>query len=227
MTSYIPVITIDGPSSSGKGTISKLLAEKLHWHLLDSGVMYRILAWLIVRDNLLLNDVSKLVNAVNDLQVEFIDQSDQCQRIIVAKNDVTDVIRQEQYGVIASKVAIIPEVRLAINAYLRSFRKLPGLIADGRDMGTVVFPDARLKVFLTASVEERAQRRFLQLQGKRIDATLSTVLQDLIERDERDQSRIVAPLKPDPTATIIDTTKLSIDEVLQLILAHVKTCFFN
>ncbi|CAL7959700.1 cytidylate kinase [Gammaproteobacteria bacterium] len=225
MITNVPIITIDGPSSSGKGTISKLVAEKLGWHFLDSGAVYRTFALVIIKNNIQLNDIPALVVAASALNAEFIDQPGSPQKIILETEDVTNAIRHEECGVMASKTAAIAEVRAALTPFLRSFCRLPGLVADGRDMGTVVFPNARFKIFLTASAEERARRRFLQLQGSGINATLDAVLQGLMERDIRDESRVVAPLKPDSAAVIIDTTKLSVDEVLQLILAHAKTRF--
>ncbi len=229
MTDNIPIITIDGPSGSGKGTISKLLAEKLGWHFLDSGAVYRVIALIITKKNIQLSDLFAIVNAANNLQAKFIDQPGQPQKIFFEQKDITTAIRSEEYSSLASKIAAIAEVRAALTPFLRSFSKLPGLVADGRDMGTVVFPSAQFKIFLTASAEERAKRRLLQLQGSGINATLYAVLQGLKERDIRDENRAVSPSKPDSAALIIDTTKLSIDEVVRLILAHVaysgsKTC---
>jgi CMP/dCMP kinase len=218
----VPLITIDGPSGSGKGAIGKLLAEKLEWGFLDSGAVYRVLALSIIINNIQLDDVSALVSVAKTLNAEFINLPKSPQKIILNNEDVTSLIRSEECGIVASKIATIGEVRTAINSFLQGFDKLPGLVADGRDMGTVVFPHAGLKIFLTATPEERAQRRLLQLQDKGIDATLGSVLQDLVERDARDERRVISPLRPDPTAVIIDTTKLSIDEVLRIILAHVK-----
>lgn len=220
--SNIPIITIDGPSGSGKGTISQLLAAKLGWHLLDSGAVYRVLALSVIKNNLPLDNVSILVDTAASLKAEFIELTGLSQRIIFDQEDVTTIIRSEEYGKIASKIAAIAEVRVALTTFLHSFSKLPGLVADGRDMGTVVFPSAQLKLFLTASVEARAKRRLLQLQDSGISATLDQVLRGLMERDLRDENRVIAPLKPDQAAVIIDTTKLSIDETLQLISTHVK-----
>jgi len=218
-----PIITIDGPSSSGKGTIGKALAEKLGLNFLDSGAVYRVLALVILKKNIPLDDVDALVDAVNALQVTFVDQPQENQKVILEGEEVTSSIRSEECGLVASKIATIAEIRTALVLFLRGFNKPPGLVADGRDMGTVVFPNATLKIFLTASPEERAKRRLLQLQARGINATLPSVLQGLTERDLRDESRTVSPLKPDPTAVIIDTTKLSIDEVLQAIIsAYVK-----
>lgn len=215
MKNHAPIITIDGPSSSGKGTVSKLLAEKLGWHFLDSGAVYRALALLVLEHKLDASEIDKIIFFIKQLAPAQIQLK------------LTDELglRSEACGMMASKVAVIPEVRAAINMFLQEFHTAPGLVADGRDMGTVVFPQADLKLFLTASNEARAARRFLQLQQNGISANLDAVLQGLIERDIRDQNRQVAPLKPDPAAIIIDTTKLGIDEVLQLILSHVDLLF--
>lgn len=222
----VPTITIDGPSSSGKGTISQLLAEKLGWHFLDSGAVYRVLALVVIKKNIELSNVSALVTTARTLSAKFVGQIGCPQKIIFDQEDITTNIRSEECGIMASKIAAIAEVRSALTTFLHEFNRLPGLIADGRDMGTIVFPGAKLKVFLTASVTERARRRFSQLQARSINANLNVVLQGLIDRDIRDKSRVVAPLKPDPAAVIIDTTKLNIDEVLQSILAHAKSMYF-
>lgn len=206
-----PIITIDGPSGSGKGAISKLLAEKIGWHYLDSGAVYRVFALIIIKNNIQINNISTFINK---LIVEL--------KITIEKENITEMIRREECGNMASKIAVIPEVRLAINRFLCEFIKPPGLVTDGRDMGTVVFPNAQLKIFLTASLEERASRRFLQLQGIGINDTLDVVLLGLKERDMRDENRAVSPLVPDPAAVIIDTTKISINETLELILGRVK-----
>ena len=211
----IPVITIDGPSGSGKGTISQLLAKRLGWHYLDSGAVYRVLALMLCKKKIELRDISAIVTMANTLQKELFFQED-----IIAD------IRSEECGAIASEIATIPAVRSALIAFLHTFKRLPGLVADGRDMGTVVFPQAQLKVFLTATIAARAKRRLLQLQSGGITATLSIVLQGLRERDLRDEKRVIAPLKPAPTAVIIDTTKLNIDEILQMVLAHVNNMDF-
>jgi len=217
----IPTITIDGPASSGKGAVGKRIAEKLGWHFLDSGAVYRTLALVIIKNHIQLDNISALVAAAKTLNAEFIDQLGSPQKIILEKEDITTLVRSEECGVMASKIATIAEVRTALTPFLQSFGRSPGLVADGRDMGTVVFPNAKLKIFLTASVDARAKRRFLQLQDSGINANLDSISQGLMERDLRDKDRVVSPLKPDPAAVIIDTTRLSIDEVLQLILAHV------
>lgn len=223
----VPIITVDGPSGSGKGAIGQNLAEKLGWNYLDSGAIYRVLAFAIIKKQISLDSVISLVNLGKNLDIKFISRVCQSPKVIFESEDVTEDIRYQNCGNLASKIAVIPAVREALIAKQRSFRRSPGLVADGRDMGTVVFPDAKLKLFLTATLEIRAKRRLLQLQHHGINATLSTVLGSLADRDKRDQKRIVAPLKPDPSAVIIDTTKLSIDEVLQRILAHVNNMHFK
>ncbi len=226
MAKNIPVITIDGPCGSGKGAVSKLLAEKLGWQLLDSGAIYRTLSLVVMRKKIPLDDVQLLADAGKNLNVKFVNSSGKPQKITLDGEDITVNIRSEKCGTTASKISSFEEVRAALIEYQRSFQKAPGLVADGRDMGTVVFPKAKLKIFLAGGVKERAKRRLLQLQKQGINANLGTILKDLAARDERDCKRLVAPLKPDIDAVIIDTTKLSIDEVLQQILAHVKNMHF-
>ncbi len=224
MNNKIPVIAIDGLSGSGKGSVSKLLAKRLNWHLLDSGALYRAVALLVIEQNLSLDDLPKLISVAENMQIEFVGiDNSQSQKILLNKRDISEVIRLEDCGNLASRIAAIPEIRSVLIDRQRSLRQAPGLVADGRDMGTKVFKDANLKIFLTADPEERAKRRLLQLQDLGISATLSSVLADLKARDLRDSERPVSPLKPDADAVIIDTTKLSIDEVLQQILAHVKS----
>lgn len=215
-----PVITIDGPSGSGKGTICKELAEKLGWHLLDSGAIYRILAYVAIQAGINPEDISALEKIALTLKdtVKFLDHSAKPQQIFFQQQDITNAIRSEECGNFASKIAKIAQIRSILISYQRSFRLAPGLVADGRDMGTVIFPDATLKIFLTATAEERAKRRQLQLQEANINANLNHILRDLQERDARDAARTVAPLKPAEDAVIVDTTNLSIDEVLQVIL---------
>ncbi len=209
----ISVITIDGPSGSGKGTISQLLAKKLGWHFLDSGALYRILALAALKQHIDLLDAEVLEQLALNLDLQFTNG-----KIILMGQDVTDEIRSEPCSVAASKVAALPKVRKALLKRQRDFRQAPGLVADGRDMGTVVFPDAKLKIFLTASQEQRALRRYRQLQEQGINVSLSDVSDDLSQRDKRDQERTIAPLKPAKDAIIIDTTKLSIDEVLNKVM---------
>jgi cytidylate kinase len=220
----IPVIAIDGPTGSGKGTIGRLLAAKLNWHFLDSGILYRVLALVALRNNVSHDDVSALRSLANNLKVEILQEAGQPEKVIFKDKgeDITDIIRDENCGTYASQIAVLPEVRSALLDCLQSFRKAPGLIADGRDMGTVVFPDANLKIFLTAKPEKRAFRRWQQLQSRNINVNLREVVADLIARDARDAGRSVAPLKPAWDAEIVDTTELSIDEVVEMLLKKIK-----
>lgn len=220
-----PVITIDGPSGSGKGTVSRLLSETLGWHLLDSGAIYRVLAIAAAHHDFGPDDEASLIALATDLDVEFIANDEtNLTHVILEGEDITMTIRTEEVGMQASKIAAIPRVREALLRRQRAFRELPGLVADGRDMGTVVFPDAEAKIFLTASPEERAQRRFLQLQEKGFDANMNSLIDEIKARDDQDTNRSVAPLKPAEGSLILDSTELSIDEVLQAILqfAHGK-----
>jgi CMP/dCMP kinase len=221
--SSVPVITVDGPTASGKGTIGQKLATALGWHFLDSGALYRVLALAALQRNIKPNDRIALESLAANLDVEFIDKKDNnAPQIKYAGMDVTEAIRQEGCGIFASQIAVIPEVRVALWACQQQFRVAPGLVADGRDMGTVVFKDAILKIFLTASSLARAKRRQQQLQEKAINVSLREVQLDLEERDARDAKRAAAPLKPADDAVIIDTTNLSIDEVLQQLLQKVQ-----
>ena len=210
------VITIDGPSGSGKGTVAGLLAAKLGWKLLDSGALYRLLAFAAGNHGIDLTNEEALKTLAAHLDVQFIDK-----RIILEGEEVTDAIRNEQVGAGASMVASLPAVREALLQRQRAFREAPGLVADGRDMGTVVFPDAPLKIYLTASAEERARRRYLQLKGKVEGVSLSSLLDEIRARDERDMQRAVAPLKPAADAIQLDSTELSIEQVLERILSEV------
>ncbi|WGL63777.1 (d)CMP kinase [Pseudomonas sp. CW003PS] len=211
-----PVITVDGPSGSGKGTLCALLAKQLGWNLLDSGALYRLLAFAAGNHGIDLTNEESLKQLAAHLDVQFIDK-----RIILEGEEVTDAIRNEQVGAGASMVASLPAVREALLQRQRAFQEEPGLVADGRDMGTVVFPDAPLKVFLTASAEERARRRYLQLKGKGDDVNLASLLDEIRARDERDTQRAVAPLKPAADAIVLDSTELSIEQVLERILSEV------
>lgn len=216
------VITIDGPSGSGKGTIAGLLAQKLGWNLLDSGALYRLLAFAARNHGMDLANEEALKTLAAHLDVQFIAAADgKPQRIILEGDEVTDAIRNEQVGAGASQVAALPAVREALLQRQRAFLEAPGLVADGRDMGTVVFPQAPLKVFLTASAEERARRRYLQLKGKVDGVSLPSLLDEIRERDERDMQRAVAPLKPAIDAIQLDSTELSIEQVLDRILSEV------
>lgn len=222
MNIQAPVITIDGPSGSGKGTVAGLLARRLGWNLLDSGALYRLLAFAASNHGVDLTNEELLKALAAHLDVQFLTAEEgQLQRIILEGDDVSNDIRKEHVGAGASQVAALPAVREALLQRQRAFRESPGLIADGRDMGTVVFPDAPLKIFLTASAEERARRRYLQLKAKGDDVSLSSLLDEIRARDERDTQRSVAPLKPAPDAIQLDSTELSIEQVLERILSEV------
>jgi len=221
----VPVITVDGPSGVGKGTLSQRLARHLGWHFLDSGALYRLLGLAAHRQGVDLADEQRLESLALGLDVRFL-PTDQGETVIFLNNqDVTREIRTEQAGNDASKVAAVPAVRLALLQRQRDFRLLPGLVADGRDMGTTVFPDAPLKFFLTASAEVRAERRHKQLIEKGLDANLHNLLAEITERDERDRTRSVSPLKPAEDAIIIDTSHLGIDEVFTAVLERYTGCF--
>ncbi|MGE8410237.1 MAG: (d)CMP kinase [Pseudomonas sp.] len=222
MNIQAPVITIDGPSGSGKGTVAGLLARRLGWNLLDSGALYRLLAFAASNHGVDLTNEELLKALAAHLDVQFLTAEEgQLQRIILEGDDVSNDIRKEHVGAGASQVAALPAVREALLQRQRAFRESPGLVADGRDMGTVVFPDAPLKIFLTASAEERARRRYLQLKAKGDDVSLSSLLDEIRARDERDTQRSVAPLKPAPDAIQLDSTELSIEQVLERILSEV------
>jgi cytidylate kinase len=209
----VPVITIDGPGGSGKGTIAALAAEALGWRVLDSGALYRLVGYAAARQGVSFEDAEGLAAIAAGLDVSF-----ERGHVLLGGEEVTDAIRTEAAGNNASRVAAVPEVRGALLEWQRSYAELPGLIADGRDMGTVVFPDAPLKVFLDASAGERAKRRYNQLKQKGIDATLSDLATEIRERDERDRNRPVAPLRPAEDALIIDSTAMTIDEVVERVL---------
>jgi cytidylate kinase len=217
-------MTIDGPSGSGKGTIGWRVAQNLGWEFLDSGAMYRLVALAALKRQLDLNAEDQITEQAANLNIEFQRGESETAhfRILLDNEDVTNEIRTEICGSAASRVAAIGAVREALLDKQRAFRKAPGLVADGRDMGTVVFPDAELKIFLTASAEERANRRYKQLKEKEIDANLRAILADIQERDKRDANRAVSPLKAADDAVVIDTTGKSIAQVEQEVLNLVK-----
>ncbi len=226
MAEIIPIVTIDGPSGSGKGTIAKLLAQKLDWHLLDSGALYRVLGLAADHHGVDLTDENALEVLAAHLDVQFkTDGEQEGVQVVLEGEEVTATIRNEACGRSASVVAAIGKVRTALLARQRAFAELPGLVADGRDMGTVVFPEAPVKVFLTASAEERAQRRYNQLIDKDADVSLQQVLDDIRARDDRDMNRAVAPLKPADDALVLDSTQMTIDEVLARVVEEVDSRF--
>ena len=226
MPDSAPVITIDGPSASGKGTISAQIAEKLGWNMLDSGALYRLVAYALLKANGDVSDTGAVQALASQLDVEFVAQGAGAgTRILLEKEDVTDAIRTEAVGNMASQVAVIPEVRQALLERQRQFQQSPGLVADGRDMGTVVFPAAGLKIFLTASVEERARRRYKQLKDKGMDVSLRHLSRDMEERDRRDSERSVAPLRAAEDARVLDSTDLAIPEVVDLVITWANEVF--
>jgi cytidylate kinase len=215
-----PVIAIDGPSGSGKGTVARAVAEALGWRLLDSGALYRLSALAAERAGVALDDPGGLASMAGRLDVRFRSEPDGTARIELAGEDVTQAIRSESCAAAASKVAVVPELRAALVGLQRSFRRPPGLVADGRDMGSVIFPDAELKIFLTASADERARRRHKQLKDQGINVSLAALSADISQRDQRDASRQVAPLRPTADAVVIDSTGRTVTEVVNDILAH-------
>ena len=212
-----PVITIDGPGGSGKGTVSFRLAKQLGWHFLDSGALYRLVALAALARGLRTDDPEALGTLANSLNVRF-DERDHEIQAYLDDEPVSDRLRSEEVSSYASLLAAIGSVRGALVDRQRGFRQLPGLVADGRDMGTVIFPDAELKIFLTASAEERAQRRYKQLKEKGENVNLSRLFREIEARDERDRTRSIAPLRPAGDAHVIDSTALGVDEVLEKIL---------
>ncbi|MHB8745664.1 MAG: (d)CMP kinase [Gammaproteobacteria bacterium] len=216
----IPVITIDGPGGSGKGTIAQRVAQHLGWNLLDSGALYRLLGLAAQRHGLALDNEAALATLAAHLDIEFAASATGEPAVILEGEDVSQLIRSEASGAVASQIAVLPAVRTGLLARQRAFREGPGLVADGRDMGSVVFPDALLKVFLTASPDARAKRRYKQLKEKGMDANLSALLRDIAERDARDASRTVAPLQPAADAIVLDSTELSVDAVVQTVLEY-------
>ncbi|HWU52049.1 MAG TPA: (d)CMP kinase [Tahibacter sp.] len=220
----IPVLTIDGPSGSGKGTIARIIAERLGWHLLDSGALYRAVGYAASMAGLDLSDADAMTRCAETTKITFRDPKDGREtRVYVNSHDATDELRTETVGAVASAIAAIPDVRTALVDKQLSFRRQPGLVADGRDMGTVIFPDAAFKVFLTASAEERAKRRYKQLKDKGLAVTLASLLREIEARDARDAARPVAPLKPAVDAVLIDSTGMPVDAVVDKVLSLIQT----
>ncbi len=212
----VPVITIDGPSGSGKGTLASRVAETLGWRLLDSGAIYRVLGLAVERGGISFENIDKVAELARNLDLSFSQG-----KVLLGQDDVSDAIRTETAGNAASKVAAIPLVRRALLDWQQSYAKAPGLVADGRDMGTVVFPAAEVKIFLTASVEERALRRYKQLKEKGLSVNLADLTDEIKERDERDSGRAVAPLRAASDAWQLDSTQFSADEVYQQVMRRV------
>ncbi len=213
----IPVIAIDGPSGSGKGTVAYAVAGALGFHYLNSGALYRTVALAALESGTDLENELVLRDIALNLIAKFDGES-----VVLGGRDITDVLRSEAVSVAASRIAALPEVRDALLERQRAFRQPPGLVADGRDMGSVVFPDAALKIYLTASAEERAKRRYKQLMDKGMNANIATLLQDIRERDTRDSARTAAPLRQSADAVLLDTTQMSIEEVVGQVLALYK-----
>lgn len=215
----IPVIAIDGPSASGKGTVAQLVARKLGFHYLDSGALYRIVALAAHKNNISWQDETALAELARKLDIRFFDDD-----IIVNGENVNQQVRTEEMGKGASEVAVHSALRRALLELQHSFRKPPGLVADGRDMGSVVFPDAQVKIFLTASAETRAERRYKQLMSKGNHANLPDILQDLQKRDARDRLRPIAPLQQTADAKLLETSDLTIEQAVQAVLQHYRNC---
>jgi cytidylate kinase len=219
MTVPSPVITIDGPSASGKGTVAERVAAVLGFHFLDSGALYRLTALSAMKCDVALDDEARVANLAAALPAAFHDGA-----VWLADENVSDAIRAESVGEGASKVAALPAVRAALLDRQRAYRQAPGLVADGRDMGTVIFPDAVAKIFLTASAEARAERRYKQLIDKGNSASLPALVADMQARDARDTARSVAPLKPAPDALFLDTTRMDVESAVQAVLARYASC---
>ncbi|MES9844070.1 MAG: (d)CMP kinase [Candidatus Sedimenticola sp. PURPLELP] len=216
----VRVVTIDGPSGSGKGTVAELVAERLGWHCLDSGALYRLVGLSVDRAGIGFENAAKISDIARNMDVVFKGRA-----VLMDGEDVSLAIRSETAGNNASKVAAIPEVRAALLAWQQAYAKEPGLVADGRDMGSVVFPEAGVKIFLDASAEERAERRYKQLKEKGLDANLPDLIAEIRERDDRDRNRSVAPLMAPEGSLEVDSTALSIDEVLEKVLEKVRSTF--
>lgn len=220
MMSIVPVITIDGPTASGKGTVAHRVAKQLGFHYLDSGALYRLTALSAQQKHIALDDETSLAALARELPCRFVHG-----HVLLDDKDVTDAVRAESIGVAASKIAVLPELRKALVDLQVAFRYAPGLVADGRDMGTVIFPDATQKIYLTASVDARASRRYKQLIEKGFSANMEDLIKDLTERDARDSARTAAPLKPASGAYILDTSAMGVEQAVQTVLdLYAATC---
>lgn len=221
----VPVITIDGPSGSGKGTVSRAVAQALGWHFLDSGALYRLTALAAARLGIDTSDAAAQARTATQMQVQFGTHADGSEQVLLEGRDVTDELRSESTGNAASKVAALGEVRQALVERQRRFAQPPGLVADGRDMGTVIFPGAGLKIFLTATPEERSLRRYKQLKDKGLGVSLAALLREIAERDARDAARPVAPLKAAGDAVWVDSTGIGVEVVVKRILELARERF--
>ncbi len=224
ISEHVPVITIDGPGGTGKGTLGRLLASALQWHFLDSGAVYRVLAYAVLREGLQLDQIDAIDTLALTLPVEFGFREGHWQ-VIYHDHDITHELSTEKIGTLASILAAIPEVRAALLERQRAFAKAPGLVTDGRDMGTVVFPNADLKIYLDASPQVRAKRRFNQLKERGINVNLTEILEELAARDARDSQREIAPMRPAPDAVVIDSSDQDVAAVLEQVLQLVKQRF--
>ncbi len=222
MSPHTPVVTVDGPSGAGKGTLCMLLADKLGYQLLDSGAIYRVLALAAIHHGLDLESEDALVPMATHLDVQFVAEGDLV-KVILEGEDVSRELRKEETGMAASKVAALPRVREALLRRQRAFAEGEGLVADGRDMGTVVFPSAEVKIFLDASAHERAMRRLKQLQDKGLDVKFDDLLSEIQERDDRDRNRPVAPLRPAEDALVLDSTSMTIEQVVEEALKYIES----
>lgn len=223
----VPVIAVDGPSGSGKGTLAHWLSHKLSWHLLDSGALYRAVAVMANKEQVQMNEEKKLTSLAENLDIRFEPIASGEVAVYIAGEDVSGILRNENTAAIASQVAAVQTVRDALFQRQKQFQQMPGLVADGRDMGTVVFPDAPLKVYLTASAEKRAERRYKQLKDKGFDANLAALRRDIEARDQRDKNRAISPLKPAEDAVIIDTSTLPIKTVCEKVYQLVQSTYSN
>lgn len=218
----LPILTIDGPSGVGKGTIARIIAKKQGWHLLDSGAIYRALAVAVMQKSLKIDNTNSIILTAEKMDLSFEAGDNELVKVFLDGSEVSHILRAEETGQMASKLSAIGQVRQVLLQKQRDFAKSPGLVADGRDMGSVVFAEAQVKIFLEANVEVRANRRLKQLQSQGIKGIISQILSQVKERDERDKSRPISPLTPAKDAFIIDTTRLSIDEVIAKVMAKMK-----